>query len=359
MNDHLAIRMFPANEGDCLLVEYGDAVRPRRILIDGGRSATYVRHLAPFLRGLPPDQRRLRLLVVTHVDRDHIEGALAMLRDRDRAVNFDAVWFNDYRNLLSDDPPRDDLGAVAGEDFTRRIKRLRWPRNPEFGGGAVSTGEDGVPVERTLDDGLVVTVLSPDRTRLERMVPRWQKECSRAGIEPGGTDEREENARAVLFAGDTDEPPVLAAAPTPVDRSPPNGTSIAFLLEYAGRRILFAGDAHPDLIMDALGKLGYGPDRPLPLDAFKVSHHGSSGNTTQDLMRCVSCPRYLISTDGSQFNHPDPEGIARIAVASGPPRTLYFNYRTSYTQLWDNEDWKSRYGYTTSFGDGAAVVVQL
>ena len=46
------IEMFPAREGDCLILTYGEPGALKRILIDGGRSATYA-DLRTHLVGLP------------------------------------------------------------------------------------------------------------------------------------------------------------------------------------------------------------------------------------------------------------------------------------------------------------------
>jgi beta-lactamase superfamily II metal-dependent hydrolase len=347
------IHMFPASEGDCFLVEWGDLQCPQRILIDGGRSRTYEKHLKPILKGLPKEQKRLRLLVITHVDRDHIEGVLDLIRDRQLVLSVDEVWFNDYHNLLSDDPPRAAAGAAAGERLTRALRRLGWPRNTAFGGGAVSTGKFGEPITRLLGGGMEVTLLSPDRTRLERMAPVWLRECARVGLEPGEEDEEiQAPPRPTLGSQELPSLNELAARKTPTDTAAPNGSSIAFLLEYRKRRVLFAADAHPDLMLDAIEKLGFGPRTPLEIDAFKLPHHGSNANTTQALLDTVRCPRFLISTNGTYFGHPNIEALARVITASNLPRTLYFNYPSEEARVVDRDDWRTGYSFETKFGTG-------
>lgn len=39
----IRLRMLPAEDGDCLLLEYGNADFTRRVLVDGGRHDTYKR----------------------------------------------------------------------------------------------------------------------------------------------------------------------------------------------------------------------------------------------------------------------------------------------------------------------------
>ena len=58
VTDEFRIEMLPAREGDCLVLVYGQRERPRRVLIDGGRKATYRTVKARFA-GLPEDHERL------------------------------------------------------------------------------------------------------------------------------------------------------------------------------------------------------------------------------------------------------------------------------------------------------------
>ena len=76
----LNLEMLPAAHGDCLWIEYGDGKQTRRILIDGGPAHTYPALRARILH-LPPDARRFELLVITHIDGDHIEGIVRLLQD--------------------------------------------------------------------------------------------------------------------------------------------------------------------------------------------------------------------------------------------------------------------------------------
>jgi beta-lactamase superfamily II metal-dependent hydrolase len=74
------VEMLPARKGDCVVLAYGDSEHPRRILIDGGRAATY-RTVRDRFSQLSEVERTFELLIVSHIDRDHIEGAVAMLED--------------------------------------------------------------------------------------------------------------------------------------------------------------------------------------------------------------------------------------------------------------------------------------
>ena len=75
--DRLEATFLPAREGDAIWIRWGDG---HQMLIDMGRAETG-RGLIDRLRALPVDARSFELLVITHVDRDHIEGVLTVLVD--------------------------------------------------------------------------------------------------------------------------------------------------------------------------------------------------------------------------------------------------------------------------------------
>ena len=53
------------------------------------------------IAALPRSQRRFELLIVSHIDNDHIDGALELLADRTLGVTFDDVWFNGYHHTAA------------------------------------------------------------------------------------------------------------------------------------------------------------------------------------------------------------------------------------------------------------------
>ena len=152
----------------------------------------------------------------------------------------------------------------------------------------------------------------------------------------------------------------LACRKTVDDSAAPNGSSIAFLAEFAGRSLLFSADAHPDVLIAGLRKLARerarvpagtpaGKVPPLRVDVFKLPHHGSSANVTLELLDTVKADHYIISTSGRRFKHPDAEAMARVITrgrpASNMTPTLWFNYETSTTRPWMNPKLAEQYGY--------------
>jgi beta-lactamase superfamily II metal-dependent hydrolase len=140
----------------------------------------------------------------------------------------------------------------------------------------------------------------------------------------------------------------LAATPTKKDPSAPNGSSIAILAEYNGHAVLLTGDAYADVLVESIRQLQRergAEGRKLKLDAVKLSHHGSAHGTTTGLLDQIECPRYLVSSNGDIFGHPDREAIARVIVHGGERPTLCFNYRSALNAIWDERALRDRYRY--------------
>ena len=70
--------MLPAGHGDCLWIEYGDASETHRWLVDCGTQPTAT-ELRRRVEALPENDRRFELLVMSHIDADHIGGVLPFL----------------------------------------------------------------------------------------------------------------------------------------------------------------------------------------------------------------------------------------------------------------------------------------
>lgn len=332
----IRLTMLPARDGDCLLLEYGDGGPTRRILIDGGRKETY-KDIVPTLEKHAEESNRFDLLVVTHIDQDHVLGVLGLFDDHDRPIEFDDVWFNGYDQLV--DSEFETFGPRDGELLTSALLDQQVPWNTAFKGKAVEVGR---PFD-WFDEDSAVTLLSPDRGLLENLISTWEKECAKHGLIPGKDAEEPPPKGFEAFGAFDIE--ALAASTFEADDSKPNRTSIGFLFDYDGVRIMFTGDADDRRLVDSVRPLAEAEGGRLRLDALKVSHHGSRKNLSTNLLDLIDCKRYLISTNGDRHKHPDPVAIARILKYGGEEKELVFNYQAR-AAMWDVAAWKDTYHYS-------------
>lgn len=347
------LEMLPAANGDCLWLEYGSADRVHRVLVDTGWAKTYP-DLRRRILALPKSERVFELLVITHIDADHIQGAVPLLQDDVLGCTFKDVWYNGWRHIehLGDAPPPDVLGAREGEFIGVLLGDLAlpWNANPAFAGGPVMVpAAGGLPVTE-LEGGMRLTLLSPGREQLVGLVDTWRDDAAKAGFVPGDEDAVRAQLRSGKFAAvqldelgdDTGPVPtpedVLGETSGPAggDTSGPNGSSIAVLAEFEGKRALLTGDAWPSVLVASLQRLGVSVDAPLKVDTWKLAHHGSWANISETLVRMVSTPRVLVSTNGSTFGHPHRQAID-LLLHCRPGRgavELVFNYRAESTEPW-------------------------
>jgi beta-lactamase superfamily II metal-dependent hydrolase len=340
-----SVTMLPGNEGDCLWIEYGHAAKPHRILIDGGRKSTYG-HLRPRLAALPADQRQFELLVITHIDRDHIEGVLEILGDPAPPVKFKDIWFNGYDHLVA--ATAEPFGVVQGEKLTALLSKPGTPWNEAFDRGPVVCRDGAAFPQVTLDGNLELTVISPTVAKLSKLLVEWENVCRKEGIVPGHAFEPEEGGDEPFGVPDVN---LFAQEEFVGDTAEANGSSIAMIAQFGGKRVLLGADAHPDVVEAAMTRVA-GASAKARFDAVKLAHHGSSHNTSNPLLAKIDCDTWLFSTNGSFFHHPSPSAVARV-IKHGAPKTLAFNYRSDESGVWDAALLRGPFGYSTRYPDPA------
>lgn len=341
----LRIEMLPATCGDCLWIEYGEGKGLHRILIDGGTAGS-VKPLVAKIKELPEGEREFELLVVTHVDGDHIAGVLKLLETPKLGVRINEIWFNAYRHLIE---AGEGFGPVQGERLSDGVVAGKVGWNAKFNEHAVAVPDRGALPVKKLPGGLELVVLGPTREKLRLLKPVWIEACKEAHIKPGKARRVPVPPGLEVFG-----PPnvdVLAATAFEEDAAAANGSSIVLLLRYKGTSVLLGADGHPTVIAAGLKRYANG-DARVKLDAYKVAHHGSHHNMSKDLLDLIDCRTYLFSSNGSRFKHPSPDAVAR-AVKYGSngkdPTRLVFNYRTQFNDIWDAPSLKRKWRYETIF----------
>src|SRR5918994_726079 len=110
------LEALQAKHGDSLILHYGKPKSPKLIVIDGGPAGVYKGSLRPRLTELkesrsPDAPLSIRMLMVSHLDDDHINGVLAFLNDlvenqQDGVeLPFDVVtlWHNSFDDIVGNE----------------------------------------------------------------------------------------------------------------------------------------------------------------------------------------------------------------------------------------------------------------
>lgn len=336
-------------------IEYGDTHPPRRILIDAGTVGTYPRSLAPKIQATVEAEGccKFELFVVTHIDADHIGGAIEFLKQADATgVLIEEIWFNGYFHLSNTSPSV--LGAKQGEMLTPLVQNGPWKWNKRFNDLAVMVPDTG-NLPTFIIAGMKITLLSPTFKKLQKLKPKWAKELEKAGLVPGHAYTLKEVLPDGFLGGEVED---WADTAFKEDTAESNDSSIAFLSEYEGKRVLFGADSHPRVLLESLRRAPLNTDTLL-LCALKLPHHASKNNVSKEIIAAFPAEHYLVSTNGQQFNHPDEEAIARIlTVRKEAAKTLHFNCPSDSNAGWKSNSYKNKWNYEANYGtctDGLVV----
>jgi len=364
------VEMLPAYLGDSLWIEYGDPGRPSRILVDGGLSGTAdaIRDKIDAVADIE-GRCRLELLVVTHIDGDHIEGLVKLLGQKGLRLDIDDVWFNGRKHMPDADGEDEErfLGAKQGEYMSALIGERDLPWNVYQDGKTIYVPPEARSTlpRHELPGGMNLTLLSPRYEELRGLSKNWEKELAKAGLDKASQDEVMAALRAdrklrpddEFLSEDTMDVAKLVLTKEGRDGSMANGASIAFVAEFEGASCLLTGDAWSPVLSAGIDRLLRETNvERLPLNALKVPHHGSKNNLHDELLEQLDTHRFLISTDGGRFDHPDRPSIARMLAGSwrpdptaDEPVDLHFNYRSDSNRVWDDPDLKKQWNYRTHY----------
>lgn len=387
----VCIKIYPAKNGDSFLISFEETEEEKKyLLIDCGYVDTFQNYLKNDLIKIGKSGGTLEKLILTHIDADHIQGAIRLLRDNnsEKFISIKEVWHNTYRHLREEKEGQTD---VKQERILQQIIRRGYPQKESKQGEQGISAEQGTTVGALLLQGKYswnsdfnnqavcieqksivaltsdasIYLLSPNKQKLEKLKNLWSDELKRYGANFNSSNSqlyddafemllswKKEKAKVFpkQISGIVETLEELLKTPFNEDDTATNGSSIAFILQVQNKKMLFLGDAHPGLIVDSLNE--YQNEGTIIFDLIKVSHHGSFGNISRELLNKIDSERYLVSTNGQKHGHPDRETIVHIITRKADfHRKLYFNYITANSKYFDREDWKERYNYSIHYLD--------
>lgn len=338
----IEVIVFQAADGDCMLFR-GTGPSPFRILVDGGRGAV-ADPIKAFLRSLPETERTIDLFVITHIDADHISGALEIMRDNELNGLIQEVWFNYPGHPVRGEPI--ELSVAQGNEMVKLLlsKNTRW--NTSFEKYAVTRSSTFTNAHK-LNERVKIEIVGPTDGAFKQLAKIWNK------FEPVQRKELEAPLPRgiVALGGDSNDVNVeaMAAEEYTPDTSVINASSICFVIEYGPLRALISSDSNSESLLLAL-KDQFGT---IPKFSFAtIPHHGSARNVSREFGEKIQAEAWAISTNGSGHKHPNSASIARLLLglkARGDATVLLFNHSHFQTDMWDNTDLMNEYQYKTLY----------
>ena len=317
------LRVIQAKFGDCLIIIYGDKSAPKYMLIDGGPGGVYPNFLRPELQKIRDTGGELELMVLSHIDGDHIVGLINLTNEireqqadeTDPIINIKGIWMNSFSGTIGKDNqltnavqsllskvqnirstmPHADLALQSlaqGNTLRRNALLLEIPINEIANGGVITN--TALPEPFALGN-LSIRIIGPNAKNLEILRKEWEEWIRN-------------NEEKVMMAD--------AEIKAYLDKSVPNLSSIMFLMEAEGKSILFTGDGRGDFILEGLKDTGLTDEEGnLHVDVLKVPHHGSVRNTEMEFFEKITADSYVISGDGHHGN-PEFETLSWIVTAA-------------------------------------------
>ena len=357
----MKLRIFQSDEGDCNLLQSNDG---KNILCDGGLSKSMRDHVRENLGELIGSDGMLDYIYVSHIDQDHIQGVLRLLRD---SLDWKVYDFHqaqndpDVRKPKSPRPPI--IGGLWHNAFSDQVDEnlgeiggLLAVSVPVMFGTAIPelvyAAEEALSIAHSIPQALKVsrlckkdlldipvnlipgstgpekllyskkrpksfnvgslkiTIIGPSESELNDLRDGWNKWVD--GHENRiKSIQKEIHKQIEKFSNDQLEG-------TPFDYrnwngvpdfrgvSIPNVASLMFMVEENGKRLLLTGDSQQEKILEGLETAGYLDDGYIHLDALKVQHHGSEHNLDANFSRHVSADHYIFCGNGTHGN-PEPK----------------------------------------------------
>lgn len=288
--------VLKAFNGDCILIKTFTVKQEEFIiLVDGGTASTFDHYLKHELKEI----KKIDLLVLTHIDSDHIGGLLRLFNNSlINELDIVEIWIN-YPNFVNV-----SLGGQIGFNQANKFKDLILQKKRDIVFKEITT------TERSINRvGLTFTILSPTQKILDLLYEGWDFGKNEPNVNIDITSD------ISTYATSLEELSKLPFNPDKtVEQDIVNASSISFFLSCLDKTLLFLGDARSEIIERELKKLGYSDENPLFCDYVKISHHGSRNNTSEDLLKLLKTTNYIISTNGgsSTNKHPSREVIGKI-----------------------------------------------
>lgn len=324
----LTLRAIKAKNGDSVLL-FADGAT---VLIDGAPSGvypSYLRDQLEALEGASGDTPVIDLLIVSHIDSDHIAGILDLTdelieardEERDPIVRLHGAWHNSFADTIAkltgasaaatrseaasvasafealDIPGFDPheskliLSSVAqGRQLRLDLKALNIELNRQFRDRLVLVDNVTAPWTR---GALRLDVVGPGQAELDKLRDEWAEQLEK------------------ILAKEAD----AATAARGMDMSVTNLASIVVIAKAGGRTVLLTGDARGEMVLGWLEQAGYmAAGGKAHFDILKLPHHGSDRNVTEELFRRVTADHYVVSGDGKHGN-PEPHTLSMLFEA--------------------------------------------
>lgn len=389
----MKIKSYPAGLGESFLISINLKSKKFNMLIDVGYLST-AKLIVQDLIELKSSGQILDLMVLTHIDNDHINGTRYIL---DKIINHNLIelkeiWYNNYfmianimtdmtensiilnckkdieilRNIINTPYPRTneiiynqkDVGFQSASyiDEFLYLDEIKQKHNKSFENKCILLNDKNNSVQ--LNDDIRIIILGPVFDNLKNQYNTWQNYLMSKGFSKSFvnsnilsqafeanmlTEKLNPNIEIKNCCGLNFD--ILENKDFDYDTSINNRTSISLIIEVGDKKIAFLGDSSPLDLESSIDKYLCDYDKKIVFDLVKIPHHGSKYNWSNLLTQKFTSKNYIIATNGDKYGHPDIETFFKIISASNSNVKIYMNYKPKWLNLLKNQEVLEKYKY--------------
>lgn len=376
-----SFKTFNVGTGDCITLLLKNNDKEMHIMVDCG---LYTQEVNDYI--VNEFHGHIDYLIVTHIDNDHINGLIEMLKSKlDLTINH--IFYNCYQrtseNLQEWDEKMVENMKRVYDHLPVVVDMLEQKINAETSMSLAKlilenekwkkawrreyiTDESSM-VDLGDDMGRII-FLSPNNEALDTLDKKYRLLFWKTLYKPKKLDyDREETIYEALMRiieqEDYEVPNEVSVSSKVLNEnalkayaneelkvlSTANEASIAFVWEHEGHRILFMGDANPNQVVEKIGDVYKDHPKPILFDAIKLSHHGSAHSTSKELVSVADSEHYFVT--GGASARPSYQALARIVTASlcegMSHREIRYNRENDILKALDNQEaLKRKYHYS-------------
>ena len=364
----ITFKTFQSGLGDCIFLVLKQEDKQFSIMVDCGEFTEVIKHYVQ-----NDLDNNIDLLVVTHIDSDHILGVETMLATTRPTIG--KILFNCYQRDPGKAPViltlqqkqrlqgiQSEINSVFRDIIEQEVSaqqaikglstailknwKSQWDRafialdakNEESLGewGTIKFLAPTMKQIKALDLEFKSILFSELFTEQDGIEYKNSESIYEILIRYANLHNKEAIEEHETAASDL-EKTLTCAVEEPVNENSittSNKASLAFVWEKGNSKVLFLGDAKPGLVIKGL--LKHYPNGPWPMhfDVIKVAHHGSHNNTTESLMDHIDSEHFFL-TGGEEGVRPSEAALGRILLqplkCGVTKRTLHVNFPTTLT----------------------------
>lgn len=366
------LKSFQSGSGDCIFFLLQEGERKYNMMIDCGDYSPAIKEYVEVTLG-----KQIDLLIVTHIDEDHILGVEQMIKETPD-LNIGKIIFNSYERPQghTETPLTDfqkkriasiqsELNCVCRDAIENQVSASQAIKGlsktiletPELS-DKWERGYTALDARKEIDlnEWGNIKILAPTMNEIKALDEKFRSvlfnelfveddnvvlsDCEslyEMMIRYAELHDKEPSEDQPTASESLEERLKKAADEDPKESNitPANKASLALVWEKNDKKVLFLGDAKPSLVVKGL--LAHYPkvEPPIEFEAIKVAHHGSHYNTTESLLNLIDSEHFFI-TGGEEVVRPSEAALGRILLrelkGNITKRTLHVNYKTTLTE---------------------------